>query len=73
VNPVASGESYTYMFDSLLLVKAVIVYRVVCPAGGWAAPAVPAKAVVRPSRAATEVRRARTALRVLLNARPISA
>jgi hypothetical protein len=24
-NPVASGDSYTYMFDSLLLVNAVIV------------------------------------------------
>ncbi|GAA4541157.1 hypothetical protein GCM10023097_10380 [Streptomyces collinus] len=68
----ASGESYTYMFDSLLLVNAVIAYRVVCPADGWAAPAVPAK-VVRPSRAVTEVRRARAALRVLFNARPISA
>jgi hypothetical protein len=36
VNPEASGESHTYRFDSLLLVNAVIVYRVAYPAGGAA-------------------------------------
>ena len=43
----ASFDSYTYMFDSLLLVNAVMVYREMLPRGGAAPDAVPAGTTIR--------------------------